>query len=68
MANFEELYHKVLSDKHFREELVAQPERALRSIGIDPTPEVLSQLKNIETAVSALAEELEGPADTAMLT
>jgi hypothetical protein len=48
--------------------LVAQPERALRSIGIDPTPEVLSQLKNIETAVSALAEELEGPADTAMLT
>jgi hypothetical protein len=61
MSQFDELYHKVLSDHDFRQELISQPEQALRSIGIDPTPEVLALLKNIETAVGALHEDLGGP-------
>jgi hypothetical protein len=68
MAQFETLYHKVLSDKLFREELRAQPQQALESIGIEPTPEVLQLLKNIEIAVGALAEDLDGPTDTIMMT
>jgi len=68
MARFEALYHKVLSDKQFREELVARPEQALQSIGIDPTPEVLQLLKNIETAVGALEQDLEGASETIMMT
>jgi hypothetical protein len=68
MAQFEKLYHKVLSDKQFREELISQPEQALQSIGIDPTPEVLQLLKNIEVAVGALEEDLDGPTATIMMT
>jgi hypothetical protein len=68
MAHFEKLYHKVLSDKHFREELIAHPEQALQSVGIDPTPEVLQLLKNIEVAVTALEEDLDGSSATIMMT
>ena len=68
MAQFEALYHKVLTDKQFREELIARPEQALRSIGIDPTPEVLQLLKNIETAVGALEQDLDGASLTIMMT
>ncbi|MBB6142816.1 hypothetical protein HNQ77_000754 [Silvibacterium bohemicum] len=68
MQKFDILYQKVLSDPHFRQELVLRPEQALKSIGIDPTPEVLQLLKNIETAVTALEEDLQGPAQTVMLT
>jgi hypothetical protein len=68
MAQFETLYHKVLTDPHFREELRLQPHHALKSIGIDPTPEVLSLLKNVETAVGSLAQDLDGPSDTMAIT
>jgi hypothetical protein len=68
MAQFDALYHKVLSDKQFREELIARPEQALQSIGIDPTPEVLQLLKNIETAVGALEQDLDGASMTIMMT
>jgi hypothetical protein len=68
MPHFEKLYHKVLSDKHFREELIARPEKALESIGIEPTPEVLQLLKHIETAVVALEKDLDGTSETIMMT
>jgi hypothetical protein len=68
MAQFETLYHKVLTDQQFRQELQANPQVALKSIGIDPTPEVLALLKNLELAVAALARDLDGPADTIMMT
>jgi hypothetical protein len=68
MAQFETLYHKVLTDQQFRQELQANPQVALKSIGIDPTPEVLALLKNLELAVAALARDLDGPADTLMMT
>jgi hypothetical protein len=61
MSQFDHLYHKVLSDPQFRRELVAEPEQALRSVGIDPTPEVLASLKNIEAAVRSLETDLGGP-------
>ena len=68
MAQFEVLYHKVLTDPQFREELRFHPHEALQSIGINPTPEVLSLLKNVETAVGALSTDLDGPSDTAAIT
>jgi hypothetical protein len=68
MAQFETLYHKVLTDPEFRLKLQATPEHALKSIGIDPTPEVLALLKNLEQAVAALSRDLDGPADTVAMT
>jgi|HubBroStandDraft_1064217.scaffolds.fasta_scaffold893904_1 hypothetical protein len=68
MAQFDTLYHKVLTDKHFRDELVHNPDKALESIGITPTPEILKLLKDIENAVVALEEDLDGTAETAMVT
>jgi hypothetical protein len=67
MAQFETLYHKVLTDHQFRQELRANPQAALTSIGIDPKPEVLALLKNLESAVSAIAQDLDGTADTVPL-
>ncbi len=68
MAQFEALYHKVLTDPQFRQELQANPQQALKSINIDPTPEVLALLKNLEQAVAALSRDLDGPADTVAMT
>jgi hypothetical protein len=67
MAQFETLYQKVLADHHFRHELRTNPHAALVSIGIEPTPEVLTLLKNLEVALTAIAQDLDGTAETVPL-
>ncbi|GGG93250.1 Os1348 family NHLP clan protein [Silvibacterium dinghuense] len=69
MSQFEKLYHKVLTDAHFRKELVEDPHRALKSLDIEPTPEILDAIKQIEIAVEKLGIDLEGrPLGSAQLT
>lgn len=66
MSQFQDLYAKVLTDAEFRTKLVSAPEDTLKSVGITPTPEILTALNNVMTAVSALGKGIDGefpPAD-----
>jgi len=58
MSQFKTLYDKAISDQKFRAELVNNPSAALQSIGIHPTPQVLSSLGTALTAIEALGTEL----------
>ena len=51
MSTFQDLYSKALTDDAFRQKLAADPEAALRSINIEPTPEIV---KNIRQSIAAL--------------
>jgi len=68
MSQFEKLYHKVLSDAQFRKELIENPGRALESLEIEPTPEILHAIKQLEEAVHRLEVDLGGPSDSVALT
>lgn len=48
MADFSKLVNRAVSDEGFAQELVDNPEQALRSEGIDPTPEMLDALKGVD--------------------
>ena len=48
MADFEKLVNKAVSDEGFAQELVDNPEKALRSEGIEPTPEMLDALNGVD--------------------
>jgi hypothetical protein len=50
MADFEKLVHKAINDESFAQELVSNPDAALRSEGIDPTPEMLDALNGVDVA------------------
>lgn len=41
MADFQEVISKVLSDEAFRQALLENPEETLRSVGVEPTDEIL---------------------------
>jgi hypothetical protein len=60
MSQFQDLYAKVLSDSDFRSQLVSDPSDALESVGITPTPEILSAIQSVITAVTELGADLEG--------
>jgi hypothetical protein len=60
MAHFEKLYNKVLSDAQFRAELAVNPSKALQSIGIEPTPQLLDAIKDVAKAVEEVRADL-GP-------
>ena len=56
MAQFDVLVNKLLSDASFAEALVADPEGTLRSNGIDPTPEMVTALRQLDpSSVARLA-------------
>lgn len=56
MAQFDVLVNKLLSDPAFAESLVADPEGTLRSNGVDPTPEMVAALRQLDpSSVSRLA-------------
>ncbi len=44
------LIGKAMSDENFAKALAADPEKALREAGIEPTPEMLEALKGIDAA------------------
>ncbi|MBP7694657.1 MAG: Franean1_4349 family RiPP [Anaerolineales bacterium] len=48
--DFQTLVGKALSDEKFAQELVANPEQALKAAGIEPTPEMLDALKGVDAA------------------
>jgi len=50
MADFEKLVNKAVSDEGFAQELADNPEKALRSEGIEPTPEMLDALNGVDVA------------------
>ena len=41
MSQYQDLYNKVVQDENFRRELLKDPSAALRSIGIEPTHQLL---------------------------
>ena len=48
--DFQTLVGKALSDEKFAQALVANPEKALKEAGIQPTPEMLDALKGVDAA------------------
>jgi hypothetical protein len=58
MSQFEELYRKLLSDQHFRRLLQENPSKALESIHIKATPEVLKAVREIVKGVSEMESVL----------
>jgi hypothetical protein len=52
----------VLTDEKFRTELATYPEQALKSVGIEPTPEVVQAVQSIIFAVSQLGTDLKADA------
>jgi hypothetical protein len=44
------LLGKAMSDEKFAQALAADPEKALREAGVEPTPEMLDALKGIDAA------------------
>jgi hypothetical protein len=57
MSEYRKLYDKVLTEPEFRIRLAADPAEALKSIGIDPTPEILSGVNEALAAIKALQED-----------
>ena len=56
MADFQVIVGKALSDAKFCEELIANPEKTLRSQGVEPTREMIEALKALDAdAVQKLA-------------
>jgi hypothetical protein len=58
MATIEDVVFKVITDKTFARQLLANPEVVLRAEGIAPTPEVLDVLKDLdEDELAKMAEQ-----------
>jgi hypothetical protein len=56
MADVEALVKRVLTDDAFAQALVEHPEETLREVGVEPTPEMLEALANVDVeAVRKLA-------------
>lgn len=55
--DFQTLVGKAMTDEQFAQALVANPEKALRGVGIEPTAEMLDALKGVDAAaIRRLAE------------
>jgi hypothetical protein len=48
MAEVHELVDRVLNDAAFRQALLDDPEGTLQANGIEPTPEILENLKGVD--------------------
>lgn len=60
-SGFSFLVGKAALDPDFARDLAEDPANALRSIGIEPTDEILGALEGIDTdAIKTLAEALDG--------
>lgn len=58
MPDFQTLHDRAMTDINFRRSLVSDPAGTLASIGIEPTPEVLSALNEAIEAFLALGAKL----------
>lgn len=48
MNNFDRIIQKLLSDESFAAELIANPHDTLVASGVEPTPEVVSALEQLD--------------------
>ena len=48
--DFQTLVGRAMSDEKFAQALVRDPEKALKEVGIEPTPEILEALKGVDAA------------------
>jgi len=46
--SFDQLLKKIADSQEFRIELVNHPEKALKGIGVDPTPQMISSIKKLD--------------------
>jgi hypothetical protein len=53
---YQQLYDRVLVDSGFRRMLASNPEEALRTIGIEPTEQILHAIKSIKRDVEKLED------------
>ena len=59
-ADLSRVVGKAASDPEFAEELLANPEDALRSIGIEPTEEMIAALRDVDVdSLRRVAEAFE---------
>lgn len=49
-VKFEDLVSKVMKDEKFRDALKADPAKALESVGVKATPELIHSLKSMDWA------------------
>jgi hypothetical protein len=49
---------KFITEPDFRKQLIDHPEAALRAVGIEPSEDMLSILKDLEKDLAKLAERL----------
>jgi len=68
MNQFEILYQQAISDPTFLALLASDTPAALQSIGIDPTPEIVSSVQNALASIVALNGQLSPPNITAAAT
>ncbi|MFQ5946960.1 MAG: Os1348 family NHLP clan protein [Anaerolineae bacterium] len=62
MSDIERSVGKALLEPDFAKSLARDPERALKEVGIEPTPEILDGLRGIDLkALSKAAETFSGP-------
>ena len=62
MTTFQDLYSKALTDDAFRQQLAADPEAALRSINIQPTPEIVKNIRQSIASLQAVQQAMAPPA------
>jgi hypothetical protein len=66
MNQFDTLYQKAISDPVFLQYLASDTDDALQSIGIDPTPEIVSAVQTALSSIVTLHDELVPPSTTAI--
>jgi hypothetical protein len=66
MNQFDTLYQKAISDPVFLQYLASDTADALQSIGIDPTPEIVSSVQAVLSSIVTLNSQLTPPSTTAI--
>ena len=49
MSSIEDVVLKIMTDTHYAQRLLDNPETVLRAEGIEPTPEILEVLQGLDT-------------------
>lgn len=58
MNPIQHLQFRFITEPDFRKQLIDDPETALRSVGIEPSEDILSILQDLKEDLAKLAEEL----------
>jgi hypothetical protein len=58
MSQYQDLYNKVVQDEVFRQQLLEEPSAALKSIGIEPTHQLLDAILELQKDVEKIQSQL----------